>query len=523
MLGAALAMLWRPGALMRGPMRNKSRVLDALAVLGMAGLGVLIFTLSISRSGDELGTRYNPWLFRGGIFLTGVTTLCVIAAVVHRRSFVGRILGNPVLNWIGTRSYGLYLYHWPIYQIIRKFAGVPLTLSQFFIAMAFTVPITEISYRAIETPIRLGRLGRWLRGEQRIRSGTAQRTRRRAMVMVASLSAAVGFAGVSLAVARNVCVGDVECSIQAAEDAAAASAGAPGPVAVPSPSTRVAPRSSTTPTDDTATHESSGDTDDNADSTSGSETTTDGTTASGGGSSEDAVESTTPTASSTPDTAPAGSGVTTTVLIAGPVSVETTTPTTAASTTAAPTPSTAAATDPAAPAETTPPTPATIPGTPGIQPIALGESVMLGAVTNLQAGGFFVDALKGRQGSDMAALVETMRANNQLGEIVVIQIGTNGSVSWEDLQRIMAQLPSDKTPKVVFLTVRVPKRWQDANNLMIHALPDHYDNVTVLDWQFASMGTNLCSDGTHIACGGGAAQYYTNLIFDAIGRPDLKR
>jgi len=75
----------------------------------------------------------------------------------------------------------------------------------------------------------------------------------------------------------------------------------------------------------------------------------------------------------------------------------------------------------------------------------------------------------------------------------------------------------------VFLTVHVPKKWQDGNNLLIQALPEHYSNVTVVDWNFASMGTKLCSDGTHIACGGGAAQYYSNLIFDAIGRPDLDR
>ena len=40
---------------------------------------------------------------------------------------MGRLLGNPVFNWVGTRSYGLYLYHWPIYQIIRGEAGVPMT------------------------------------------------------------------------------------------------------------------------------------------------------------------------------------------------------------------------------------------------------------------------------------------------------------------------------------------------------------------------------------------------------------
>ena len=91
----------------------------------------------------------------------------MIAAVTHQRRLMGRLLGNPVFNWVGTRSYGMYLYHWPIYQFIRGQAGVPMTLRQWLFAMALTLPITEASYRYIETPIRQGRLGEWLRGERR--------------------------------------------------------------------------------------------------------------------------------------------------------------------------------------------------------------------------------------------------------------------------------------------------------------------------------------------------------------------
>ena len=70
------------------------------------------------------------------MFLTGLATLAIIAAVTHRRSWTGKALGNPVLRWIGQRSYGLYLYHWLIYQIIRKEAGIDLTFEQFAVAMA---------------------------------------------------------------------------------------------------------------------------------------------------------------------------------------------------------------------------------------------------------------------------------------------------------------------------------------------------------------------------------------------------
>ena len=64
-----------------------------------------------------------------------------------------------MLLWIGTRSYGLYLYHWPIYQIIRNIAANKLALHEFVLAMVATCIITELSYRYIETPIRKGQLG----------------------------------------------------------------------------------------------------------------------------------------------------------------------------------------------------------------------------------------------------------------------------------------------------------------------------------------------------------------------------
>ena len=68
-----------------------------------------------------------------------------------------------MLLWIGIRSYGLYLYHWPIYQIMRRVAGRPLSVVQFVIGTALAVMLTEISYRLLETPIRREQVGRWWR------------------------------------------------------------------------------------------------------------------------------------------------------------------------------------------------------------------------------------------------------------------------------------------------------------------------------------------------------------------------
>ena len=423
MLGAALAMVWRPFAIMRGPLRNKGRLLDLVALAGLIGLGALMWGITLSGEGRDFGTRFDPWLFRGGFFLTGVATLMVIAAATHRRAVTGRLLGNPLFNWVGTRSYGLYLYHWPVYQVIREFAGVGLTLSQFVLAMFITVPITEASYRFIETPIRKGRLREWLHGDRRSRTPAAYRARRRTAIIGTTAVALVALASVSIATADNVCVGQQACDNQAALEALSATT---QPVAATTPST---PPPSTQPGDTTPT----------------------------------TVVATTTSTTLAPEL---------------------------------------------------------------IAPVAIGESVMLGALPNLQAGGITVNADVSRQGKQVANVVGLLRAGGQLGRTVIIQTGTNGSVSDETLDAIMSALPPDLTPLVVFLTVKAPRGWIAGNNERIRALPLRYPNVTVLDWEQRSAeiaGELSSSDGGIHLNTALAKQFYTNLIFDAIGRPDLKK
>jgi peptidoglycan/LPS O-acetylase OafA/YrhL len=215
LLGAAFALVWRPAALMIGRLRDKAVMLDAVGVLGIGALGLLMWTMWLSEGGRQFGIRFDPILFRGGFLLTGLATLAVIAGVTHQRSGLGRVLGMPVLNWIGTRSYGLYLYHWPIYQIIRGEAGKALTVGQFVLAMVLTLPITEASYRYIESPIRHGRIGEILRDHSR-RAADVYRRRRRLVGLFAAVAVLVAFAGVSIVLAPNRCVGQVECDLASA-------------------------------------------------------------------------------------------------------------------------------------------------------------------------------------------------------------------------------------------------------------------------------------------------------------------
>jgi peptidoglycan/LPS O-acetylase OafA/YrhL len=468
MLGAAFAMVWRPLALLRGPMRRKGHQLDAIALVGLAGLSLLAWRVHLAEPAKNIltGSRFDPWLFRGGFLLTGVATLLVIAAVTHRRAWMGRVLGNPVFRWVGTRSYGLYLYHWPIYQIIRREAGIPLRLTQFLVAMAITIPLTELSYRFVEMPIRRGRVGEWLRGERRRPTPAVLKRRRRLAGVGLAFMIMLGFASVSIATAPNKCVGTVECASAEGEAAIEAAQSSPVlPSTAPGRDDGGAARSTT--------------------SLSTTETTPDGTTA-------------------TADTQPIDADVAAPAVAEAGAPVPTTIPETAA------------------PVETTAASTTTVP----IEqrpPYAIGESVMLGAVLQLQAGGFVVNADTSRQGLQMVDVIGQHRAAGELGHVVVIQSGTNGSVSQDTYDRMMALLPPEMAPIVVFLTVHADRGWIADNNVKIRALPSRYPNVRVLDWDgLVTSGAipGMARDGIHLDTNA-AKQSYANYIFDIIGRRDL--
>ncbi|MDQ3544505.1 MAG: acyltransferase, partial [Actinomycetota bacterium] len=194
LIGAAFAMIWRPRAVMRGPLRSKGLILDVLALVGLGWLGLLAWDVHLVTPEGA-----DPFLFRGGFFAVAVASVFVIAAVTHGATWSGSLLGTRVLNWVGTRSYGMYLYHWPIYQIIRKAAGNPLSIGEFALAMVVTAVITEFSYRFIEMPIRRQRLGPWF---QRLRHRRDPVPRRIIGFGAATCVALVGFAGASMATAE---------------------------------------------------------------------------------------------------------------------------------------------------------------------------------------------------------------------------------------------------------------------------------------------------------------------------------
>ena len=201
LLGAALAIWWRPW-LLQNSRAGANKLFDFIGFGGLAALALMMWRFQTVIEGTDEGTVGYDFLFRGGFFLTDLASLAVIAAAVHPSSkILARSLSNPVLVWLGRRSYGFYLFHWPVFQFYRRFAGKGLTPYEFVVLVLFALALTELSYRYIETPVRQGAVSRWWAEFRQPAFGAQLVRRQRRIVLSAVASLLPVFGVVSLATA----------------------------------------------------------------------------------------------------------------------------------------------------------------------------------------------------------------------------------------------------------------------------------------------------------------------------------
>ncbi len=144
LIGAALAWFVqvRPAGLDLG-----SRTRGAWAVVA----GLVVFAVVASTTFDEAA-----WLYRGGFF--AISVLCavlVLGTATTAPAMPLRWLTWAPLLWIGVRSYGIYLWHWPVILFVGDPIGLDLPrVPLMFVQVAVTLLLTELSLRLIERPAR---------------------------------------------------------------------------------------------------------------------------------------------------------------------------------------------------------------------------------------------------------------------------------------------------------------------------------------------------------------------------------
>ena len=364
-------------------------MLDGIGLAALAGILAVFW-----RASD-----FEPWLYRGGFLLVAICAGVLVAVAVHPAARLGAILGSRPLRWVGVRSYGIYLWHWPIMELTRPRVDVPWHGSLLVSAqIGATVAVAAASYRYVEHPVRTGEAQRWLRAWL-----DARTPRQRLGWAGGTLAALVLILGLTL--------------------------GLPAPGSGPSQLATPAAlaRGSTL-----------------ADSISGADPAPGGSLGALGGGAARTAAGTVPS---------------------GPI-------------------------------------------------LALGDSVMLGSAPVLEqrlGSRLRVDAVVGRQAVDTIARIAEYRAHGALPPTVIVQIGDNGPVWFENLERLRGVLSG--VAHVVLVNVRVDRDWQHEVNHTLEAFVPVWPQAVLANW-YAHSSESLLVDGVHPSVAGRAV--YAQTIVEAL-------
>lgn len=214
LLGVAVAFAWRAAVRVeRGWMRRRG-VRGGVGALGAAALAGLILLASVSQ-------KQSTATFPTALVAASALSAIVIVAGTWPGSLWGRVLDAAPLRWIGERSYGLYLWHWPVLVLLVA-ASQGTSVDRPFppaigaAALAVTVTLAALSYRFLELPLRRRGIRRVI-GD--LRRAFASSARRRARAVGVSTLALLLIAGTAGAVVSAPAVSSGEAVVAAGLDA----------------------------------------------------------------------------------------------------------------------------------------------------------------------------------------------------------------------------------------------------------------------------------------------------------------
>ena len=154
-LGSALAVSWIPQNLSADIAKRAQDVIDGIGVVGLLGLIATFLFI------DEA----NAGLYRIAFPLAGIFGCLVIISLVHPASRFAPLISSAPFRWVGQRSYGIYIWHWVVFQVTRP--SVDLTGQTWALYLArvlLVLALADISLRWVEIPFRQGVVQNWFRG-----------------------------------------------------------------------------------------------------------------------------------------------------------------------------------------------------------------------------------------------------------------------------------------------------------------------------------------------------------------------
>ncbi|WP_086428966.1 acyltransferase family protein [Staphylococcus cornubiensis] len=185
LMGVLLALVWPPFQLKAKVNHTMRMMIDTV---GLGGLVILFICF-------KFVSETNSVLYYGGFFLISAVTLLVIASSVHPSGYFAKFLGNKLFTYIGSRSYSLYLWHYPIIVLIHhQFVQGQIPTLVYVVEILLMALMAEFSYRFIEQPFR--REGFKSFAFNHLKNWRSQKVLRTWLVLILLIPSLLVFAGV---------------------------------------------------------------------------------------------------------------------------------------------------------------------------------------------------------------------------------------------------------------------------------------------------------------------------------------
>lgn len=390
LIGAALALIW-PSSRLANKIIPKARLI--LDVVG--GIALIVILVMFWKT-----NQYDPFLYQGGMVLLSIATALLVANLAHPASRIALFLRFRPLRWMGVRSYGIYLWHYPIIALTTpKVHAGEFSLTRAILQFVLIIVVAQISWKFIENPIRQGALRNIRSKNWKIRNLALSG---KLAIVGALLISSIAVFGLSTASkAKENSQKDKVESVQAEP--------AKHPVAVQEKSAEEPPQN------------------------------------------KEQQEANTP-----------------------------------------------------------PKDPLTV--------TAVGDSIMIDIAPYLKNAfpNIVIDAKVGRQLSKAIPAVEQLKNQGNLGNHVIVGLGTNGAFTKDQLVSLVQLIGNER--KIVLINTRVPRPWESLVNEKLKEVASEYKNVTLVDWYTASAGNKAYfePDGVHLTKAG--AEAYAALVAKAVNQ-----
>ncbi|PKR84217.1 acyltransferase family protein [Heyndrickxia camelliae] len=436
LIGAALALCW-PSQKLAGKVPFKSSVF--LNFIGAFGLFILLWMLARTN-------QYESFLYLGGMILLSVITVLLLASLVHPASSISRIFELKPLRFLGVRSYGIYLWHYPIILLTTPAVHTQgISIFRVLFQIALIILLSSLSYTFIENPIRKNGFGViWKR------------------LGIFSYRRAFAFVGVSVILLISILFSSNEPSAKTNSKTASLSVPTEKQTSMKGEKQKEKPneerKESPTSQQDSVSKEVKVQP------------------------SKKVVEQKVPLK----DHNSAGEHKVTQKANNSTIAKN------KHSTKNSPPPNSNLAIS------------------------AIGDSILVDVEPHLKKiyPSIKVNAVIGRQMYQALDVVKQMKKNGELGNVVIIELGTNGPFTKSQLETMMNIIGVNR--KVIFVNTRVPRPWQNIVNTALKEAAAKYSNASLVDWYSSSTNHNeyFEPDGVHLNPKG--ASTYASLVANKV-------